>query len=52
VIQSIPDGIFVRVRVIPGAGRSGLAGTRGDALLVRLRAPPVVVTLRGEDVDA
>lgn len=38
-----PDGaaVLVSVRVVPRAGRSGLAGTRGDALLVRLNAPPV-----------
>ena len=41
VIQSTPDGVVITVRVIPRAGRSGLAGTRGDALLVRLQAPPV-----------
>jgi len=29
------------VRVIPRAGRSAIAGVRGDALLVRLAAPPV-----------
>jgi uncharacterized protein len=29
------------VRVVPRAGRTGLAGTRGDALLVRLAAAPV-----------
>jgi uncharacterized protein (TIGR00251 family) len=29
------------VRVIPRAGRTGIAGVRGDALLVRLSAPPV-----------
>ena len=29
------------VRVIPRAGRTGLAGKRGDALLVRIAAPPV-----------
>ena len=29
------------MRVIPRAGKSGLAGTRGDALLVRLQSPPV-----------
>jgi hypothetical protein len=27
--------------VIPRAGRSGLAGTRNNALLVRLNSPPV-----------
>jgi uncharacterized protein (TIGR00251 family) len=29
------------VRVIPRAGRSAVAGSRGDALLVRLAAAPV-----------
>jgi uncharacterized protein (TIGR00251 family) len=40
IIQSVPDGIVISVRVIPRAGRSRLDGTRGDALLVRLNAPP------------
>ncbi len=34
-------GVTFAVRVIPRAGRTGAAGTRGDALLVRLAAPPV-----------
>lgn len=29
------------VRVVPKAGRTGVAGRRGDALLVRLAAAPV-----------
>jgi uncharacterized protein len=29
------------VRVVPRAGRTAVAGTRGDALLVRLAAAPV-----------
>ena len=41
MIQFIGDGIVVDIRVIPRAGRSGLAGVRGDRLLVRLNAPPV-----------
>jgi uncharacterized protein (TIGR00251 family) len=41
VIESTADGVAITVRVIPRAGRSGLAGTRGDALLVRLQSPPV-----------
>ena len=41
MIQPIPGGIVISIRVIPRAGRSGLAGTRGDALLVRLNAAPV-----------
>ena len=41
MIASTPEGVAIAVRVIPRAGRSGLAGTRGGALLVRLQAPPV-----------
>jgi uncharacterized protein len=41
VIEPAPDGVVITVRVIPRAGRSGLAGTRAGALLVRLSAPPV-----------
>ncbi|HEX5217292.1 MAG TPA: DUF167 domain-containing protein [Vicinamibacterales bacterium] len=35
------DSVLVTVRVIPRANRSQIAGTRNDALLVRLSAPPV-----------
>jgi len=41
VVTKTADGLTVNVRVIPRAGKSGLAGTRGDALLVRLQSPPV-----------
>jgi uncharacterized protein (TIGR00251 family) len=41
MIQPSHDGIVISVRVIPRAGKSGVAGTRGDALLVRLQSPPV-----------
>lgn len=41
MIQSASGAIIISVRVIPRAGKSGVAGTRGDALLVRLHAPPV-----------
>jgi uncharacterized protein len=34
-------GVTMLVRVVPRAGRTGVAGTRGDALLVRLAAAPV-----------
>lgn len=33
--------ISLRVRVQPGAGRSSVAGRYGDALAVRVAAPPV-----------
>lgn len=32
---------IIDVRVIPRAGKSGIAGWRGEALLVRLHAAPV-----------
>jgi uncharacterized protein (TIGR00251 family) len=33
--------LILSVRVIPRASKSAIAGRRGDALLVRLSAPPV-----------
>ena len=41
MITSSPDGVVLDVRVIPRAGKAGIAGTRNGALLVRLNAPPV-----------
>lgn len=41
MISSSPTGIVISVRVIPRAAKSGIDGTRGEALLVRLKAPPV-----------
>lgn len=41
MIEPTTDGIIITIRVIPRARRSGLAGVRGQALLVRLQAPPV-----------
>ena len=35
------NSVLLKVRVIPRAAKSGLAGIRGDAWLVRLHAPPV-----------
>lgn len=40
-LTSHQRGVVIAVRAIPRAGRSGIAGTRGDALLVRLAAAPV-----------
>lgn len=39
------------IKVIPRAGRSGVAGTRDNALLVRLAAPPVEGAANAELVD-
>jgi uncharacterized protein len=41
VIRSKPGGVVIDVHVITRAGKSGLAGTRGGSLLVRLQAAPV-----------
>ena len=41
MVKASSHGVDIEVRVIPRAGRAGLAGTRAGALLVRLHAPPV-----------
>jgi uncharacterized protein (TIGR00251 family) len=41
IIEPATDGISINVRVIPRARKTELAGTREEALLVRLSAPPV-----------
>jgi uncharacterized protein (TIGR00251 family) len=41
ILSAHAGGVVVSVRAVPRAGRSGIAGTRGDALLVRLAAAPV-----------
>jgi len=51
MITSCPDGVFIDVRVIPRAGRAGIAGTRNGALLVRLNAPPVDGAANAELID-
>lgn len=35
------EDLILRIHAQPGAARSGLAGLHGDALKVRLQAPPV-----------
>lgn len=43
--------VTIDVRVIPRAGKSGVAGRRGDALLVRLNAAPVDGAANAELID-
>ena len=51
MITPTPSGVRIAVRVIPRAGRSGIAGTRDGALLVRLNAAPVEGAANAELVD-
>lgn len=51
IIQPTPDGVVINVRVIPRSGQSCLSGTRGDALLARLQAPPVDGKANDELID-
>jgi uncharacterized protein (TIGR00251 family) len=41
VIEATKQGVLVDIRVIPRSARSGIAGVRDNAVLVRLNAAPV-----------
>ncbi len=41
MIHKVAAGVEIDVRVIPRAGKSGVAGERDGRVLVRLSAPPV-----------
>jgi hypothetical protein len=47
----VPGGVVLSVRVVPRAARSGLAGTRDGALLVRVTAPPVEGAANAELIE-
>ena len=40
-IKRTSDGASFSVRVVPRASRNGIAGLHGDAIRIRLTAPPV-----------
>ena len=40
-IRETAAGVVFRVRVVPRASRSGIAGIQDDALKLRIMAPPV-----------
>jgi uncharacterized protein len=39
--KSKMESVILTIRVVPRAGRSGPAGTRDNAFLIRLTSPPV-----------
>jgi hypothetical protein len=39
-VEEVPGGVLVKVRAAPGASRDGVAGLHGNALKVRVTAPP------------
>jgi uncharacterized protein (TIGR00251 family) len=39
-IASHPDGVSIRVLVVPGASRTEVKGLHGDSIRVRVAAPP------------
>lgn len=51
MLRATSEGVLLAVRVVPRAARAGLAGTRDDALLVRLNAPPVEGAANSELIE-
>ena len=51
MITPTPDGVVIDVRVMPRSSRSGPAGVRDGALLLRLHAPPVDGAANAEVVE-
>jgi len=50
-LAPIPGGVILTIRVIPRASKTGIAGTRDGALLVRIGAAPVDDAANAELVD-
>ena len=51
MLRATSEGVLITVRVVPRAARAGLAGTRDDALLVRLNAAPVEGAANAELIE-
>jgi len=39
-LKAVADGVEITIKVVPGASRDGIMGLLGDALKVRVSAPP------------
>lgn len=57
-VKRSPDGLELRIKVVPGASQTGIAGILGNRLKVRVAAPPengkanaAVVKLLSEVLD-
>ena len=51
MLSRTQDGVLITIRVVPRSGRSGFAGTRDGAVLVRLNAAPVDGAANAELVE-
>ena len=51
MISDAPGGAVIDIKVIPRAGRSQIAGTRDNAILIRLAAAPVEGAANAELID-
>jgi len=40
-LQKVDDGIIFRVKVQPASGKNEIVGVQGDALKIKINAPPV-----------
>ena len=40
-IQKTEDGVTFKIKVQPGAGKNEIVGVQGDALKIKINAPPV-----------